>query len=51
MLVIRYGRVGYISTENIVTISKRKEYSDKPEFRGLENKTSSQLSAELHKPH
>ena len=46
-LVIRYGRVAYISTENIFTISKRKEYSDKPEFRGLENKTSSQLCAEL----
>ena len=44
-LVIRYGRVAYISTENIFTISKRKEYSDKPEFRGLENKTSSQLYA------
>ena len=46
-LVIRYGRVAYISTENIFTISKRKEYSDKPEFRGFENKTSSQLCAEL----
>ena len=46
-LVIIYGRVAYISTENIFTISKRKEYSDKPEFRGLENKTSSQLCAEL----
>ena len=41
-LVIRYGRVAYISTENIFTISKRK-----PEFRGFENKTSSQLCAEL----
>ena len=46
-LVIRYGRVAYISTENIFTISKRKEYSDQPQFRGLENKTSSQLCAEL----
>ena len=31
----------------IFAVSKRKEYSDKPEFRGLENKTSSQLCAEL----
>ena len=46
-LVIRYGRVAYISTEKIFTISKRKDYSDKPEFRGLENKTWSQLCAEL----
>ena len=46
-LVIRYGRAAYISTENIFTISKRKEYSDKPEFRGLENKTLSQLCSEL----
>jgi len=46
-LVIRYGRVAYISTENIFTISKRKEYSDKREFQGLEYKTWSQLCAEL----
>jgi len=46
-LVIRYGKTAYISTENIFAVSKRKEYSDKPEFRGLENKTASQLCAEL----
>ena len=45
-LVIRYGKTAYISTENIFAVSNRKEY-DKPEFRGLENKTSSQLCAEL----
>ena len=46
-LVIRYGKTAYISTENIFGVSKRKECSDKPEFRGLENKTLSQLCAEL----
>ena len=46
-LVIKYGKTAYISTENIFAVSKRKEYSDKPEFRGLENKASSQLCAEL----
>ena len=46
-LVIRYGRTAYISTENIFAVLKRKEYSDNPEFWGLENKTSSQLCAEL----
>ena len=46
-LVIKYGKTAYISTENIFAVSKRKEYSDKPEFRGLENKISSQLCAEL----
>ena len=44
--LIRYGKTAYISTENIFAVSNRKEY-DKPEFRGLENKTSSQLCAEL----
>ena len=46
-LVIRYGKTAYISIENIFAVSKRKEYSDKPEFRGLENETSSQLCAKL----
>lgn len=46
-LVIRYGKTAFICTENIFAVLKRKEYSDKPEFRGLENKTLSQLCAEL----
>ena len=48
-LVIRYGRTAYmyISTKNIFAVLKRKEYSDNPEFWGLENKTSIQLCAEL----
>ena len=45
-LVIRYGKTAYISTENIFAVSNKNEY-DKPEFRSLEDETSSQLCAEL----
>ena len=45
-LVIRYGKTAYISTKNIFAVLKRKEYSNKPEFCGLQNKTSSQLYTE-----
>ena len=45
-LVIRYGKTAHISTENLFAVSNRKEYG-KPEFRGLENKTSRKLCAEL----